>query len=76
MRITLDLEKPVLDDPKRLQKQEKLPLSTITSRLLAEVLAGKRTTQPKRPFKCVRCRNGAKVDLADKDTLYRELDRS
>lgn len=76
MRTTLDLEKPVLEGLKRLQKEEKLPLGKIASRLLAEALAGKRSAQPKRPFKWVSADMGAKVDLADKDALYRELDRS
>jgi hypothetical protein len=39
MRTTLDLEKPVLDGLRRLQKEEKIPLGKIASRLLAESLA-------------------------------------
>jgi hypothetical protein len=46
MRTTLDLEKPVLEGLKRLQKEEKLPLGKIASRLLAEALAGKRSANP------------------------------
>ena len=33
MRTTLDLEKPVLDGLKQLQKKEKIPLGKIASRL-------------------------------------------
>jgi hypothetical protein len=76
MRTTLDLEKPVLDGLRRLQKEEKLPLGSIASRLLAEALAGKETPQLKRPFKWVSAEMGSKVDLGDKDALYRELDRA
>lgn len=76
MRTTLDLEKPVLDELKRLQKEEKIPLGKIASRLLAESLAEKRAMEKKRPaFKWVSANMGAKVDIADKDALYRELDR-
>lgn len=75
MRTTLDLEKPVLDGLRRLQKEEKLPLGKIASRLLAEALAGEPSPQRK-PFKWVSAEMGAKVDLADKDALYRELDRT
>lgn len=75
MRTTLDLEKPVLDRLRTLQKEEKIPLGKIASRLLAEALA--RGTEQKKltPFKWVSVNMGAKVDLADKDALYRELDR-
>lgn len=76
MRTTLDLEKPVLEGLRKLQKEEKLPLGKIASRLLAEALAGNGSPQPKRKFKWVSAEMGAKVDLADKDALYRELDRA
>lgn len=76
MRTTLDLEKPVLDGLKSLQKQEKLPLGKIASRLLADALAQKRQAEPKPPFQWVSAEMGAKVDLSDKDALYRELDKS
>jgi len=76
MRTTLDLEKPVLDGLRRLQKEEKRPLGKIASRLLAESLAEKRAKGKKRlAFKWVSADMGAKVDLADKDALYRELDK-
>lgn len=76
MRTTLDLEKPVLDGLRRLQKEEKIPLGKIASRLLAEALSEKRDTEMKRPaFKWVSVDMGAKVNLADKDALYRELDK-
>lgn len=76
MRTTLDLEKPVLDGLKRLQKEEKIPLGKIASRLLAEALDKKRETGNKRPpFRWVSADMGAKVDIADKEALYRELDR-
>lgn len=76
MRTTLDLEKPVLDGLRRLQKEEKIPLGKIASRLLAEALAKKSATGKKRPaFKWVSADLGAKVDIADKDALFRELDK-
>ena len=76
MRTTLDLEKPVLDGLRKLQKEEKLPMGKIASRLLAEALARKQTTGRGSPaFKWVSADMGAKVDLADKDAIFRELDR-
>lgn len=75
MRTTLDLEKPVLDALKQLQKRDKQSLGKIASRLLAEALAGRSGGAPvegrldwnKSPMK-------AKVDLADKDVLYRAME--
>lgn len=76
MRTTLDLEKPVLDGLRKLQKEEKIPLGKIASRLLAEALAKKVSAGKKRtPFKWVTADMGAKVDISDKDALYRELDK-
>jgi len=76
MRTTLDLEKPVLDGLRMLQKEEKIPLGKIASRLLAEGLAREKATMKIRPaFTWVSTRMEARVDLADKDSLYRELDK-
>lgn len=76
MRTTLDLEKPVLDALKKLQKRDKQSLGKIASRLLAEALAGRGAAAPvevrldwnKAPMK-------AKVDLADKEALYRAMEK-
>lgn len=75
MRTTLDLEKPVLDGLKSLQKKEKLPLGKIASRLLAEALA-RETSGLSSPasLEWISAPMGAKVNLADKDALYRALE--
>lgn len=66
----------MLDGLRKLQKEEKIPLGKIASRLLAEALAKKQATGKKRhAFKWVSAAMGAKIDLADKDALYRELDK-
>jgi hypothetical protein len=75
MRTTLDLEKPVLDGLKELQRKEKQSLGKIASRLLAEALATRaggvleeaRLEWSSAPMQ-------AKVDLADKDALYRAME--
>lgn len=75
MRTTLDLDKPVLEGLKSLQKREKLPLGKIASRLLAEALS--RETEGIRAPADLRWTSapmGAKVDLADKEALHRLLD--
>jgi hypothetical protein len=75
MRTTLDLEKPVLEGLKSLQKKEKLSLGKIASRLLAEALA-KEASRSRAPVELqwTAASMGAKVDLADKDALHRILD--
>lgn len=73
--MTLDIEKPVLDGLKSLQKKEKIPLGKIDSRLLAEALAREssgKTTEA--TLRWISSPMGAKVDLADKDTLYRAME--
>jgi len=75
MRTTLDIEKPVLDGLRRLQKKEKIPLGKIASRLLAEALAREspgKTSEAKLSW--ISSPMVAKVDLADKDALYRAMD--
>jgi hypothetical protein len=75
MRTTLDLEKPVLDGLKRLQKVEKVSLGELASRLLAEALRGREARRglgsPALDWSVSDM--GAKVDLADKDAIYRAL---
>lgn len=77
MRTTLDIEKPILDELKRLQKVKKKPLGQITSSLLAEVLKTHQDTAASNPapnLPWVTSRMGAKIDLADKEALHRALD--
>lgn len=78
MRTTLDLDKPVLDGLKRLQKREKASLGAIASRLLVEAL---RQKEDRGPGDAVELRwntidMGAKIDLADKEALHRVLDEA
>lgn len=75
MRTTLDLEKPVLDGLKALQRKEKTSLGKIASRLLAEGLsrtAARSQTPPTFCWSSAPMR--AKVDLSDKDALHRLMD--
>lgn len=76
MRTTLDIEKPVLDGLKRLQKQEKTTLGKLASRLLAEALRERqeRGLPKSGPLAWVAADLGATIDLADKESVYRALD--
>ena len=79
MRTTLDIEKPVLEELKKLQKAQKKPLGQITSALLAEVLQSRQLTSRERELpelEWTTARMGAQVDISDKDALHRALDAS
>jgi hypothetical protein len=75
-RTTLDLDAPILEDLKRLQKREKKSLGRLASDLLADALGrqGGRKPPP-RPFAWKARPMGAKIDLADKDAVQAILDR-
>jgi hypothetical protein len=74
-RTTVDIETPILEEIKKFQKKDGRSLGRIVSQLLAEAL-GNRKAKPKniqlkwtsRPMKAL-------IDLSDKETLYRILDR-
>ena len=76
MRTTLDIEKPVLDDLKRLQKRVKKPLGQIASSLLAQALKEQKQATGETKFEWVTASMGARVDISDKDALYRILDEA
>ncbi len=78
MRTTLDLDKPVLDGLKRLQKREKASLGEIASRLLAEALRQREVggAGDAVAFRWNAIDMGAKVDLGDKEALHRMLDEA
>jgi len=80
MRTTLDIEKPVLDDLKVLQKREKKPLGQIASALLAQALKeqmlAQHQTADATKLDWVTSSMGARVDLSDKDAVYRILDEA
>ena len=79
MRTTLDLEKPVLDGLKAIQKKEKRSLSKIASHLLSEALAQHEARQHEAKPPSITWKSqpmGNKVNIADKDALYRVLDKA
>ena len=75
MRTTIDLSDPVLRDLKQLCKKEGGSLGTVASRLLADALAVHR--HPDRPAPKLRWSSRpmrAKVELADKEAVYRAME--
>lgn len=78
MRTTLDIDTPVLDELKRLQKRqsERKSLGSLVSELLTEALARREREVKEAPgFRWLSKPMKARVDLEDKDALYAELDR-
>ncbi len=75
MRTTLDLEKPVLEGLRSLQKKEKIPLGKIASRLLAEALKREASGIADQPvFQWNSAPMEAKINLADKDAVARAME--
>jgi hypothetical protein len=77
MRTTVDIDPPVLGELKRLQKKERKSLGRLVSDLLADALGRRRhRTSSERPvFQWTQRSMAARVELTDKDALYRVLDR-
>jgi hypothetical protein len=76
MRTTLDLADPVLKELKEVSMEEGESLGEVASRLLADALSVRargRKSKTKLDWSSQPMR--AKVDLADKDAVYRALDR-
>ncbi len=75
MRTTLDLASPVLKELKSLRDREGGSLGSLASRLLAEALTAKRAgTEPPPEFCWETQAMSARVDLADKEAVYRALE--
>jgi hypothetical protein len=72
-RTTVDIDGPILEDLKRLQKRDGKSLGRLVSDLLAAAM-GRRTREAQRPFRWVSQPMAARIDLADKEAVHRALD--
>lgn len=76
MRTTIDIDDPILEDLKRLQRREGKSLGRLVSDLLAQALADtqvlRRTSPP--AFTWVSKGMRAKVNLSDKQALIDVMD--
>lgn len=73
-RTTLDIDGPLLDEVRALQRTEGGSMGGIVSRLLAEALARRRTPAGPAQLPWISKPMGALIDLADKEALYAALD--
>lgn len=77
MRTTVDIADPVLEDVRRLQERQGGTLGAVVTELLAEGLAvrKRRNRDEARPQLAWTAKDlGARVDLRDKEALWRVLD--
>ncbi len=79
MRTTLDLANPVLEELKALQKREGRTLGELASQILAEGLREKKKSRGREVGPRLQWRSqpmGAKINLHDKDALFRAMGES
>jgi hypothetical protein len=74
MRTTIDIEDPILQQVKAIQKREGRSMGAVISELLADALARRRPSRPRPPFRWTSRPMKALVDLADKEAVYAVLD--
>ena len=71
MRITLDIDDPVLQDLKRLQAREGQSLGRLASDLLAQALSARQRREAASPRSQWYSRAmGARVDLSDREAVW------
>ena len=75
MRTTLDIDDPVLRELKRLQAKEGKSLGRLVSDLLARALKEDAAPPVTPPPTWIAKPMGARVNLSDKEAVYRALDR-
>ncbi len=74
MRTTLDIDAPILREVKVLHEREGRSMGAIVSELLAEALAGRRSSRAPPAFRWTSRNMKSLVDLSDKEAVYAALD--
>lgn len=75
MRTTLDIDDPILREVRALHEKEGRSMGAIVTALLADALAMRRApARTSRAFTWASRDMRARVDIADKDAVYRALD--
>ena len=75
MRTTLDIDNPVLQELKKLQASENKSLGRLVSDLLAPALKEHGRPATPRPASWIAKPMGARVNLSDKEAVYRALEQ-
>ena len=74
MRTTIDIDDPILREIKALRSKQGRSMGRIVTDLLAEALAGRKGRTAKQELRWTSRPMRARVDLADKEAVYRVLD--
>ena len=74
-RTTLNIDTPLLEELRGLQKEEGKSLGDIVSELVAEALAHRGRPPEPRTFHWTTRKMGARIDISDKEALYAALDQ-
>jgi hypothetical protein len=74
MRTTLDIDDPILKEVKAIHEREGRSIGSVVSELLADALARRRPARVRSSFRWTARPMNARIDLADKDALYANLD--
>ena len=74
MRTTLDIDDPILREVKAIHEREGRSMDALVSELLAEALARRRPSRPRRSFRWTSRPMKSLVELMDKDAVYAALD--
>ena len=75
MRTTLDISDAILKEIKTICDRESRSIGSVVSELLAEALARRRASRAKSSFHWTSRRMKQRIDLEDKETLYKTLAR-
>ena len=75
MRTTLDIDGPILRELKKRQSKEGKSLGRLVSDLLAHAMQEEAVPADDPPPVWIAKRMGARVNLSDKEAVYRLLDR-
>ena len=73
-RTTVDIDTPILQELKRLQRTEGKTLGRLVSDLLSDALAGRRRGSPAPELTWTAQDMRALLDLADKEAVHAALD--
>ena len=75
-RTTLNIDTPLLEELRKLQKREGKPLGEMVSELVAEALAyrASRRHSRSRELSWITRSMGARIDISDKEALYAAMD--
>lgn len=74
-RTTIDIDGTVLRELKRRGRREHKSLGRLASELLADALSRQAGGDEQTPFEWKSAAMNARIDLSDKDALYRALDQ-